>query len=359
MDRMKHQIKRLALGVVTVGACVGAGSDGGTPEWHLAATMQRSGAEALLQAVSPVTDDVVWVSGHEATYARTLDGGRTWEPDVVPSARGLQFRDVAAFDAETAYLMSAGPGERSRIYRTDDGGISWDLQFTAEEPDAFFDCMDFWSPERGLLYGDAVDGVPFLLRTDDGGATWSRVPAAALPVALEGEGGFAASGSCLVAGSSGNAWVAMGNGDRARILMTTDYGVSWAVTEPPVVGGAASGLTTIQMASNGVGVALGGVIGNDSIRSRNVAVTTDNGVSWQEGGSLTMAGPVYGSALVPGTDGIVVAVGPRGMDWTTDFGRTWLAADTLTYWAVAYSSADAGWAVGPGGRIAKLVVAER
>jgi photosystem II stability/assembly factor-like uncharacterized protein len=356
---MTYRLKSFIPGFLIVGVCVGSAYGGTVPDWRLTLTTQVSGTEALLQAVSPVTDDVVWVSGHDATYARTVDGGLNWEANVVPGDSGLQFRDVAAFDSRTAYLMSAGAGDQSRIYRTDDSGASWQLQFTAVEPDAFIDCMDFWSPDRGIVYGDAVDGVPFLLRTDDGGSTWTRVPAESLPAALEGEGGFAASGSCLVTGEAGHAWVATGSGERARVLMTTDYGISWTVSDLPVVGGAGSGLTTIQMTADGVGAALGGVIGNDSIRSRNVALTSDGGVTWQAGGRLTMAGPVYGSAMVSGAERFVVAVGPRGMDWSSDAGMTWHSADSLNYWAVAFSSGQAGWAVGPGGRIVKLRLEER
>jgi len=327
--------------------------------WELSLVTQRSGTDALLQAVSPVTDEVVWMSGHEATYVRSVDGGATWTAAVVPGADGLQFRDVAAFDARTAYLMSAGPGELSRIYRTNDAGGTWTLQYTADHPDAFLDCMDFWSPERGLAYGDAVDGVPFLLSTENGGESWSRVPPDALPRSLEGEGGFAASGTCVITGDEGRAWVATGNGPRARVFRTEDYGVSWQVSDAPVVGGAASGLTTIQMGASGEGVALGGVIGNDSVRSDNVAITTDWGATWSLGGALVMAGPIYGSGLAPSTGGALVAVGPGGLDWSVDGGRTWQAGDTLTYWAVAFSSADAGWAVGPGGRVVKLSFVKR
>ena len=77
------------------------------------------------------------------------------------------------------------------------------------------------------------------------------------------------------------------------------------------------------------------------------------------GGLLAMAGPVYGSALVPGAPHFVVAVGPRGMDWSTDGGATWRSADTLTYWAVGFASENAGWAVGPAGRVVKLTVSGR
>ena len=140
----------LLYALVPLDAC-GSDAPGIPPAtWRLMLIEQRSGTEALLQSVSPVSDDVVWVSGHQATYARSVDGGVTWTAAVVPEADGLQFRDVAAFDERTAYLMSAGSGDRSRIYRTDDGGGTWTLQYTADHPEAFLDCMDFWSPERGL-----------------------------------------------------------------------------------------------------------------------------------------------------------------------------------------------------------------
>lgn len=318
-------------------------------------TAQTSGTDALLQAVSPVDDSVVWASGHEGTWARTLDGGATWEAAVVPGADTLQFRDVDAFDARTAYLMSAGPGALSRIYRTDDGGATWTLQYTADHPDAFLDCMAFWDAERGIAYGDAVEGVLFVLRTVDGGATWSRVPSAALPPAQDGEGGFAASGSCVDVAAGGRAWIATGNAGRPRVLRTDDFGATWAATDVPVVGGTGSGLTTVGVLEEGTGFALGGTIGADSVRLRSVAVTEDGGRTWREGGRLRLAGPVYGATFVPETPGpALVAVGPGGADWSPDLGATWLEADTLTYWAVAFSSREAGWAVGPEGRITRF-----
>ena len=85
--------------------------------------------------------------GTEGTYARTTDGGTTWHAGVVPDAGALQFRDVHAVDAETAYLLSIGDGEQSRIYKTTDAGLTWALQFKNPEPEGFFDCMDS-SPGR-------------------------------------------------------------------------------------------------------------------------------------------------------------------------------------------------------------------
>ncbi|MDA0313312.1 MAG: hypothetical protein O2992_14520 [Gemmatimonadetes bacterium] len=345
-----------ASDVATAGAGAGQGT-GMLSQLNLSA--QSSGTEALLQAVSPVSAAVVWVSGHGATFARTLDGGEKWTASTVAGADGLQFREVAAFDTTTAYLMSAGTGELSRIYRTDDGGTTWALQHTAEDAEAFFDCMDFWTPERGLVYGDEVDGFPFILSTTDGGAHWTRVPAAGLPAALDGEGGFAASGTCLVTGENGAAWIATGNGERARVLSTHDFGASWTAVDAPVVGGSSAGLATVQMGAAGLGIALGGRIGQDSVRTENVMITSDGGVTWQPGGPLAMEGPVYGSALVPDRIGrLVVAAGPRGLVWSEDLGQTWAVGDTLSYWAVVFVGREAGWAVGPRGRITKLSVSD-
>jgi photosystem II stability/assembly factor-like uncharacterized protein len=324
-------------------------------EMHLELSPDSVGTHALLQAVSPVDRSVVWVSGHAGTYARSTDGGEHWQVSVMEGAEDLQFRDVEAFDSLSAVLMSAGSGGLSRIYRTSDGGRSWDLQYRAEDPGAFLDCLAFWDSDRGLAYGDSVDEVPFILRTMDGGERWARIPPSGLPEALEGEGGFAASGTCLITGEGGRAWVATGAGPRPRVLMTEDWGESWRVAEVPVVGGASSGLTTLRIGSDGWGIALGGTIGEDTLRTRNVAVTQDGGRSWDEAPSPAMTGPVYGSALVDLGRGYgVVAVGPMGLDWALAPELQWQEGDSLSYWAVAFADSTAGWAVGPEGRLARL-----
>ena len=118
-------------------------------------TAQTSGVEARLIGISPVDENTVWIGGTAGTYARTTDGGTTWHAGVVPDAGALQFRDVHAVDAETAYLLSAGEGEQSRIYKTMDAGLTWALQFINPEPQGFFDCMDFWDAEHGIAFSDS------------------------------------------------------------------------------------------------------------------------------------------------------------------------------------------------------------
>lgn len=333
---------------------------GGTaevPSWaDVGWVVQPVGTTQRLQAVSIVDARTVWVSGTGGTYARTTDGGATWTVGVVPGADTLEFRDLHAVDARTALLLSAGTGHASRIYKTTDAGNTWARVFTNDEPRGFFDCMGFWDARRGLAFSDAVDGHFGLIITRDGGDTWQRVPAVALPPALPGEGAFAASGTCVVTQPGGAAWVGTGaSGIRARVLHTPDYGQTWTVADTPVVSNSpTSGIFSLAFQDARRGWALGGDFGKPTERSRNVARTTDGGRTWQLVGSTNLGGSVFGAAWVPGTDALV-AVAPTGSDLSTDGGVTWTRLDSLNYWSVAFHDYQTGWAVGPGGRIARFI----
>ena len=274
---------------------------------------QHSGTTSLLQAVSTVSERVVWVSGHRGTYAWTRDGGETWHAGVVPGADTLQFRDVHGVDSTTAYLLSAGSGDLSRIYKTSDAGRSWTLQFTNRDSAAFFDCMDFWDADHGIAFSDGVAGRTIVIVTADGGGTWSYVDPNALPPALPNEGGFAASGTCVVTGPGGRAWIGTGNGPAARVLRTDDRGRSWTVATAPLASGEASGITSLAFRDTLHGVALGGRIGNPDEHADNVAVTRDGGRTWSLAGRPPFTGAIYGGRYVPGAAApALVAVGPRG-----------------------------------------------
>src|SRR5579862_2303499 len=102
-------------------------------------TVLNSGTQENLRGISALHDGVAWASGTHGTSLKTLDRGAHWSVAQVPHADDLDFRDVQAFSADTAYLLSAGPGELSRIYKTTDGGKSWGLQYTNKDPKGFLD----------------------------------------------------------------------------------------------------------------------------------------------------------------------------------------------------------------------------
>jgi photosystem II stability/assembly factor-like uncharacterized protein len=327
------------------------------PPWTLAPVLepQESGTSALLIAVHPVDASVVWASGARGTWARTTDGGVTWQAGVVPGADSIQFRDVHALDARTAWLLSIGNGPDSRIYRTDDGGASWSLQFRNEDPDAFFDCFGFWDGEHGLAFSDSHDGHFTIIGTENG-RTWAPLPAASLPPANDGEGGFASSGTCLVTLGDSTAWIGTGaSAAGPRVLRTTDRGRTWTAVAAPLPAGASAGITTVSFRDPTNGAILGGDIGQPATFTDNVALTTDGGATWTLAVRPPFRGAVYGSSFVPGAPvPALVAVGPGGLALTTDGAETWLALDTLNHWGVGFAAPDAGWAVGPSGRITRI-----
>jgi photosystem II stability/assembly factor-like uncharacterized protein len=319
-------------------------------------TSQVSGTSKLLQAISVVSDRVVWVSGHGATYARTTDGGATWQASVMPGDTTLQFRDVNAFDENTAYLMTSGTGKASRIYFTTDGGKSWTLQHTNPDSAGFYDCFAFFDRQHALLTGDEVDGQAVVLTTSDG-RSWTRVPPAKLPVPRKGEGSFAASGDCIVTVGERHAWIGTGAGLIARVFHTADRGQSWTAVETPIAHETSSGgISAVAFRDTLNGIAVGGDNAKAEIFSDNVAFTSDGGKTWTLGGKPSISGGLYGAVYLPGAaTPTVVAVGPKGATYSTDGGKLWQPLDTKAYWSVGFASNGTGWLVGPGGRITKVV----
>ena len=136
---------------------------------------------------------------------------RHWKAAKVPGASDLDFRAVRAFDENTAFLLSIGAGEKSRVYKTADGGASWNLLYTNPDPKGFFDAIAFWDASHGIILGDPVDGRFVVLTTSDGGATWTQQKT---PPAQPQEGAFAASNSCLMVRGTREAWFGSGGPQR-------------------------------------------------------------------------------------------------------------------------------------------------
>lgn len=311
-----------------------------------------SGTTQRLQAVSVVNEKVVWVSGSGGTFGVTLDGGASWRTGIVPEADSLEFRDVQAFDGKTAYLLSAGTGTNSRIYRTVDGGVNWAIQFVNRDSAAFYDCFAFWDRQSGLAWSDAVDGrFPYVI-TADGGETWRR---RFVDSATTNEGAFAASGTCVITLGKDAAFVATGGGQVARVFRTDDRGLTWQSAPTPVVHGTrTTGLTSVAFRNMTDGIAVGGDIAKNDTSASEVVRTSDGGVTWTLGGRPTFTGPAFAVVYVPGTSATVVAVGPKGASWSADEGQSWQPLDSLDYWSAGFAGKAGGWLVGPGGRITKV-----
>jgi photosystem II stability/assembly factor-like uncharacterized protein len=317
------------------------------PQWLL----QSSGTTARLRGVSAVSATVVWASGADGVYLKTTDGGANWRAATVPGAEALDFRDVEAFDANTAYLLSIGEGESSRIYKTRDGGEHWQLQFTNRNPKAFYDALAFWDADRGVAVSDSVDGSFVIIKTTDGGANWKEIPSEKLPPALAGEGAFAASGTCVITQGKYNVWIAT---SAARVLSSTDGGDTWQVATTPITSGQASaGIFSIAFKDARFGVIVGGDYKKEGEARDNVAMTSDGGRTWKLAKGPLPGGFRSAVAYAPGAS-MLVTVGPSGSDYSLEGGASWAPIRGAGYHAISFARSGSGWAVGEGGRIAKF-----
>jgi photosystem II stability/assembly factor-like uncharacterized protein len=311
---------------------------------------QTINSHANFRGLSVVSAHVAWVSGTKGTYGRTTDGGMNWAVGTVPGAAKLDFRDVEAFGETTAYLLSAGPGEESRIYKTIDGGRTWNLQFKNAERDAFFDAMAFWDETHGIALSDPVRGHFPLIVTEDGGAHWKPLAAIDLPPALPNEGCFAASGTCLVTHGTQDVWFCTGGAKTARVFHFSDRGQHWTVSNTPIVAGTASaGIFSIAFRDRKHGLIVGGDYRKPNEPGANAATTADGGQTW----TLINKPFGYRSGVAWAKDRWI-AVGTSGSDVSRDDGATWQPLDRQNYNSVAFSPAGEDWAVGPRGRIAKF-----
>ena len=311
------------------------------------------GSRTLFIGVSAPDSQTVWLSGSRGSWARSIDGGVTWHTGQVPGADSVDFRDVHALDQRNAWLLSIGNGPESRVYRTSDGGENWTLQFQSDDPSAFYDCFAFWDEAHAVLVSDAVATRLTIRRTTDGGSSWNLVNG--LPEAVSGEGHFAASGTCVVTAGREHGWFGTGAGGVARIGRTRDRGATWSIFPTPIVHNTPSaGITSLVFTDTLNGMALGGDLSLPNEFTDNVAVTSDGGESWQLVGRPPFPGPIYGAASVSGKAGLVVAVGPRGAAWTSDFGRVWTRLDDRNIWSVGFAPNGRGWMTGPSGRIIRI-----
>lgn len=395
---MKHRAKYLRLVVLCLlpglaGTLHGYAQRAGAQVWQ----MEQSGTTADLRGIHSVGGGVAWASGTNGTVLRTEDSGFEWQGCAMPpGAEKLDFRAVWGWDANTAVVLSSGPGALSRVYRTEDGCAHWTLLFTNPEPGGFYDGLLFVDREHGLLIGDAttsspkvapVDGGYFALRirvTADGGRSWAPVVAPSLPAdpgkslyAFPKEGFFAASNSSAIV-QDGWLWLGTNQGRVLRIPQrllafqaahcagavdpySRSCGIAWLgwqSSATPLAGfGDSAGIFSLAFLSAKAGMAVGGDYANANGPAATAAWTTDGGQHW----ALARRPPAgYRSSVACEAGGRrCVAVGPTGSDVSMDGGVTWAGLESTVPGAGGvprageWNALSLPFVVGPRGRIAK------
>lgn len=302
--------------------------------------------DASFRGLSVVNRSVVWASGTRGTVIRTTDGGKSWDLINVPGAERLDFRDIEAFDVNTAYILSIGNGASSRIYKTTDGGKTWKEQFRNHDEKAFYDALACWDRNNCLAMGDPIDGKYTFIETTDGN-NWGPRNSKHHAIAVTGEAAFAASGTCLISVGSSTAYLVSG-GMEARVFKSDDRGQTWLAANTEIVKGTSgSGIFSIAMHDANRGVIVGGNYEKPDDLTNNLSFTTDGGNTWSLAKGLT--GYRSGVAYVgPKT---IIAVGTNGTDISRNNGKTWQKFGSENLNAVAAKSKFAVWAVGEKGGV--------
>ena len=321
-----------------------------TPYWQAL----ESGVQAGFRGLSAVSDQIAWASGSGGAVIRTMDGGQTWEDVSVPDTDTIQYRDIEAFDANTAIVLSAGLP--AVIYKTTDGGQSWEQKYFSMAEGTFYDAMDFWNEQEGIAFGDAIDRRLLILRTFDGGETWQELPEEQKPEAIDGQGGFAASGTCLRTYGDSHVWIGLG-GLESSVHYSTDKGETWQKSSTPIDYGPTAGIFSIQFKDEHNGIAVGGDYRGDSLTTKNsVAVTRDGGVTWQS----VMEGmqPNGYRSAVDFYEEFVLLVGRESADFYRQGEYAYTPMEGGYYAVHTAKDKSAVWASGPNGKVAKLAFRE-
>jgi len=308
-----------------------------------------SGHKVSLRGLSVVNDDVVWASGSSGTVVRSTDGGKTFEWLTVQGYEKRDFRDIEAFDENTAVIM--GIDAPAVILKTKDGGKNWAEVFRDTARGMFLDAMAF-SGKRGVVVGDPINDYVYIAYTKDGGESWKKIPNTPGVKVDKDEAFFASSGTNLKivsgAGLSTNQLLMVSGGSRARLI--TDDGFN----EMPIMqGGTSKGANSIDVLRNKA-VVVGGDFAHDTISHDNCILFNISG------GSIVFSIPKipphgYRSCVAFINKRRLITCGTSGVDVSSDAGKNW-ALISLTGFHVCQKAkkGNAVFLAGGGGRIAKL-----
>jgi len=304
-----------------------------------------SETHSSFRGLSVVNDQVVWVSGSNGVVGRSLDGGKTWEWIIVPGHEKNDFRDIEAFDKNTAVIMAIATP--AIILKTRDGGKTWQQVYENNTPGMFLDAMEFWNKDSGIVLGDPIKGRFFIAHTFDGGDSWHEVPYRTSPLADSGEACFASSGTNIrVLGKKTSAIVT--GGLHSRLLLRDDR----AVELPILQGRESTGANSIAVQDPQHFVVVGGDFTHDTVTYKNCALTKDGGTTW-----INPAVPPHGyrSCVEYIEKDKLICCGTSGVDISTDGGMSWQLIDTGNFHVCR--KAKKGHVVffaGGNGRIGKL-----
>lgn len=233
-----------------------------------------------IRAIQVMNDSTLWFAGSKGTWGYTIDNGRNWHIDTlhIPNAKP-ELRSIKV--TENGHIFLVNIMNPAGVYRSMDMGNSWQTVYIDTSKSAFFDAVNFWNNELGILLGDAKNKCFHLAVTKDGGNTWQKVACEAIPSTLESENPFATSNTNIaIAGNS--VWLGTGGKSQARVFYSSNHGKEWQVTQTPIISGEQmTGIYSIDFLDAKMGVVAGGNWDSVNFACTNLAWTKNGGKTWK------------------------------------------------------------------------------
>jgi photosystem II stability/assembly factor-like uncharacterized protein len=314
----------------------------------------HSGIKTSLRGLSVVNNNVIWVSGSNGMVGKSTNAGKNWRWMTVKGFEKNDFRDIEAFDANTAVIMAVD--EPAYLLKTTDGGDSWKIVYENKTKGMFLDAMEFRDVLNGVVIGDPVDGRFFIANTTDGGESWNELPAEQRPKTDSGEACFASSGT-NIRYLYNKSVVFISGGKNSRLFY--NY---LPIDVPLTKGKETAGGNSVavfdnykQTKANKIAV-VGGDFTADSLKENNCFYSNDGGKHWLRPKTPPNG---YRSCVDFLNKETLVSCGLNGVDYSFDGGRNWFLISTESFHACRYAKfGNTVYLSGNNGKIGKLVWGE-
>ncbi len=232
----------------------------------------------------------------------------------------IQYRDIISTRKNILLLASGDSSKTLALNRkTDETKItSFDSQF-----------LDGISLGKKTIFmmGDPIDEKFNLMFSKDFGWTWQKVQNA--PKALEGEAGFAASGT-NVRMLSDRHWLFVSGGNASRLFQTTDAGLTWTAFSMGFESCESCGAYSFAILPNKSIVAVGGDYTKPDSGKGACRISHDGGLTWAYP-KVDLNG--YRSNVIF-NKGVLFACGTNGIDISFDEGESWEVFSFGNYFAM-------------------------
>jgi photosystem II stability/assembly factor-like uncharacterized protein len=319
----------------------------------------NTGANTSIRGLSVVNNNVVWVSGSNGMVGKSLNAGKNWKWMTVKGFEKNEFRDIEAFDANTAIIMAIPDRENihpANILKTTDGGDSWKVVYENNSKGMFLDAMDFRDPKNGMVIGDPVDGRFFMAKTIDAGNSWKELSMEERFVADSGEAFFASSGTNIRMLYNRSVIIASG-GKNSRMFYDKRI-----VDVPMTKGKESAGTNSVAVYDNykkssaNKIIIVGGDYTADSLTDKNCFFSNNGGKTWERPKTPPHG---YRSCVEFLNKETIVTCGLNGVDYSFDGGRNFYLISKEGFHVCRFAKiGNTVYLAGNNGKIGKLVWAQ-